>query len=447
VRGLADERALAGGAERNAAVSTRHCRALLIGAPASGQGKTTVTAALARSMRSRGLRPRVFKTGPDFLDPMILERASGAPVHQIDLWMVGEARCRRLLYEAAGEADVVLVEGVMGLFDGEPSSADLAARFGLPVLAVIDAGAMAQTFGAIAHGLTSYRGDIRVAGVIANRVAGPGHAEMLARSVDHAVEYFGYLPQDIGFALPERHLGLFQAREVADIDSRLDSAARAIEACAKCVAPTVAFHAQEDDEVPPLLDGVRIGIARDAAFSFIYPANLDMLDKLGAESVFFSPLEHTAIPAVDSLWFPGGYPELHLDRLASNAAMKSAIRTHHEDGKPILAECGGMLYMLDTLSTTEGRRAAMAGLMPGDAAMQPNLMGLGLQSVELPCGTLRGHTFHHSRLETDVAPIARAHSAGGPSSEAVYQVGGLVASYVHFYFPSNPAACAALFRP
>jgi len=406
-----------------------------------------VTAALARSLRSRGLQPRVFKTGPDFLDPMILERASGAPVHQIDLWMVGESRCRHLLFEAAGEADVILVEGVMGLFDGEPSSADLAARFGLPVLAVIDAGAMAQTFGAIAHGLTSYRADIRVAGVVANRVAGPGHSEMLARSVGDGVEYFGYLPHDKGFALPERHLGLFQAREVVDLDARLDSVARAIETCARCVAPTVTFHPQDDDDVLPLLEGVRIGIARDAAFSFIYPANLALLRRLGAEPVFFSPLEHTAIPNVDSLWFPGGYPELHLDRLASNDAMKSAVRAHHEAEKPILAECGGMLYLLDTLSTTEGRHAAMAGLMPGVAAMQPGLMALGLQSVDLPCGTLRGHTFHHSRLETDVAPVARSHGVAGPGSEAVYRVGSLLASYVHFYFPSNPAACAALFRP
>ncbi len=398
-------------------------------------------------MRSRGLRPRVFKTGADFLDPMILERASGAPVHQLDLWMVGEARCRHLLYEAAGEADVILVEGVMGLFDGEPSSADLAARFGLPVLAVIDAGAMAQTFGAIAHGLAHYRSDIRVAGVIANRVASAGHAEMLAHSVGNEVEYFGYLPHDSGFALPERHLGLFQAREVADIDVRLDSAARAIETCARYHAPIATFHPQNDPDIPPLLEGVRIGIARDTAFSFIYAANLDLLEKLGAEPVFFSPLEHAAIPAVDSLWFPGGYPELHLDRLAANAAMKSAIRTHHEQGKPILAECGGMLYLVDTLRTTEGHRAAMAGLMPGDAAMQPNLMGLGLQSVQLPCGTLRGHTFHHSRLETNVAPVAHAHSVYGPSSEAVYRVGSLLASYVHFYFPSNPTACAALFRP
>jgi cobyrinic acid a,c-diamide synthase len=391
----------------------------------------------------------VFKTGPDFLDPMILERASGAPVHQLDLWMVGERKCKQLLYGAAGEADLILVEGAMGLFDGEPSSADLAARFGLPVLAVIDAGAMAQTFGAVAHGLAGYRSDIRVAGLIANRVAGPGHADMLVRSVQTKVDYLGYLPQDPGLALPERHLGLFQAAEVADLDTRLESAARALEACAPwSPPPAVIFHPTADEEVLPLLEGVRVGVARDAAFSFIYPANLELLARMGAEAVFFSPLAHNGIPPVDSLWFPGGYPELHLDRLAANAEMKAAIRAHHESGKPILAECGGMLYVLETLSTTDGRRAMMAGLMPGNASMQTRLTSLGLQSVDLPCGTLRGHTFHHSRLETDLSPVAHGRcAAGSPTSEAVYRVGGLLASYVHFYFPSNPAACAALFRP
>jgi cobyrinic acid a,c-diamide synthase len=434
---------------KQGAGAVRQRPALLVSAPASGQGKTTLTAALARSLRSRGLRPRVFKTGPDFLDPMILERASGAPVHQLDLWMVGEEGCRRLLYEAAGEADVILVEGVMGLFDGEPSSADLAAHFGLPVLAVIDAGAMAQTFGAVAHGLASYRADIRLTGVIANRVAGPGHADMLARSVRGTAEYFGYLPQDSALALPERHLGLFPAREIADIDVRLDRAARAIEACTTWrLPPSVPFNPQDVDDVQPLLQGVRVGVARDAAFSFIYPANLELLERMGAEPVFFSPLEDADVPSVDSLWFPGGYPELYLERLAANSNMKSAVRAHHENGKPILAECGGMLYVVQTLTTADGLRAAMAGLMPGDAAVQARLTSLGLQSVELPCGTMRGHTFHHSRLETSLAPVARGHcSVGGQTSEAVYRVGGLLASYVHFYFPSNPAACAALFRP
>ncbi|MDP2266538.1 MAG: cobyrinate a,c-diamide synthase, partial [Thiobacillus sp.] len=154
----------------------RHCPALFVSAPASGQGKTTVTAALARRYRDRGLCVRVFKTGPDFLDPMILERASGNPVYQLDLWMGGAAHCRQLLYDAAGDADLILIEGVMGLFDGNPSSADLAREFGIPILAVIDASAMAQTFGAVAHGLATYRAGLPFAGVLANRVGSAAHA-------------------------------------------------------------------------------------------------------------------------------------------------------------------------------------------------------------------------------------------------------------------------------
>ncbi len=429
-------------------VGIRHTPALLVSAPASGQGKTTVTAGLARHFRRRGLHCRVFKVGPDFLDPMILEQASGAPVHQLDLWMVGEPNCRQLLYQAAGGADVILVEGVMGLFDGEPSSADLAACFGLPVLAVIDAAAMAQTFGALAHGLATYRDDIQLTGVIANRVAGPGHGAMLAQSVPNGVGYLGHLPEDARLALPDRHLGLVQAQEIADIETRLEAAAQALATAAEWpTPPPVAFYPQHEAAVPPLLEGVRIGVARDAAFSFIYPANVELLRRMGAELVFFSALEDDALPVVDSLWLPGGYPELHLDRLAGNASMKSAIRAHHRQGKPVLAECGGMLYALDRLTTTEGHGAQMAGLMRGDALMQPRLTSLGLQSVDLPQGTLRGHTFHHSQLESDLSPLGRGRCPrGGPTAEAVYRVGSLLASYIHFYFPSNPAACAALFR-
>jgi len=199
--------------------------------------------------------------------------------------------------------------------------------------------------------------------------------------------------------------------------------------------------------MPRLLEGVRIGIARDDAFSFIYPANLQLLGRLGAETVFFSPLEEAAIPHIDSLWFPGGYPELYLERLAVNKEMMSAIRAHHARGKPILAECGGMLYLMNRLVSSDGREATVVGLMPGVASMQERLMGLGLQSVALPCGTLRGHTFHHSRIETDVPPLARAFTASGTAPEAIYRIGSLLASYVHFYFPSNPSACAALFHP
>jgi cobyrinic acid a,c-diamide synthase len=422
--------------------------ALLVSAPASGQGKTTVTAGLARYFRHRGLRPRVFKVGADFLDPMILEHASGGPVHQLDLWMVGEAECQRLLYEAAGEADLILIEGVMGLFDGAPSSADIAARFGLSVLAVIDAGAMAQTFGAVAYGLAHYRDDIRLEGVIANRVAGPGHSVMLAQSVPAGVHYVGYLPFDESIGVPDRHLGLVQAHEIADLDHRIDAAADALEAGALWQMPrAVPFDPPEHERAPlRWLEGMRIGIARDTAFSFIYPANVDLLRSMGAEIVFFSVLQDGALPAVDALWLPGGYPELHADRLAGNASMKAGIRRHHQCGKPIVAECGGMLYTLDSLTTTDGRRAEMAGLMPGDAVMQKTLTSIGWQSIGFANGALRGHTFHHSRLLSDLEPSERAHCPlGGPTSESVYRVGSLLASYVHFYFPSNPAACAQLF--
>ncbi|WP_312207249.1 cobyrinate a,c-diamide synthase, partial [Pseudomonas kuykendallii] len=209
---------------------TRPCPALLIAAPASGQGKTTVTAALARLHARQGRRVRVFKCGPDFLDPMILERASGQPVYQLDLWMVGEAECRRQLWQAAQEADLILVEGVMGLFDGTPSAADLARTFGLPVLAVIDAAAMAQTFAAVAHGLATFRADLPFSGVLANRVGSARHAELLRASLPATRRWYGALPRAVGIELPSRHLGLVQAEELLDLDERLDSAAGALAA-------------------------------------------------------------------------------------------------------------------------------------------------------------------------------------------------------------------------
>jgi cobyrinic acid a,c-diamide synthase len=420
---------------------------LFIAAPASGQGKTTVTAALARRYRDRGLRVRVFKTGPDFLDPMILERASGAPVYQLDLWMGGEDHCRHLLYEAAGEADLILIEGVMGLYDGNPSSADLAARFGIPVLAVIDGSAMAQTFGAVAHGLATYRKDLPFAGVLANRVAGERHYRMLAESLPPGLTSHGWLPREADIALPDRHLGLVQAGEVADLDTRLERSAAALMLAGDAPAP-VAFAPARAATLPKLLAGVRIAVANDTAFSFLYRANLDVLRTLGAELRFFSPLADPALPGADALYLPGGYPELHLERLAANQAMKQAIRAHHAAAKPILAECGGMLYLIESLTDAQGRSAEMAELLPGRAVMQPRLVALALQSVALPEGELRGHTFHHSRLETTLSPIARgACPNGGKTAEAVYRAGRLTAAYTHFYFPSNPGAVAGLFLP
>jgi len=422
---------------------------MLVAAPASGQGKTSVTAALARLHTRLGRRVRVFKTGPDFLDPMILARACGQPVHQLDLWMGGEAQVRALLHAAACEADLILVEGVMGLHDGEPSSAELAQRLGLPVLLVIDGSAMAQTFGALALGLATYRSGLSLAGVLANRVAGEVHATMLRDSLPTGLRWWGALPRDEAMTLPERHLGLVPAAELADLDTRLDHAADALGPLATELPAPVSFAPGLAPAVSPVaLRGVRVAVARDAAFSFIYPANLDLLRALGAELSFFSPLADAALPPCDAVWLPGGYPELHLDALAANRPLAQALRAHHAAGRPLLAECGGLLVLLEALTDVQGQRAAMAGLLPGEAQMQTRLANIGLHEAALPEGTLRGHSFHYSRLDTPLTPLCHTQPARtGRRAEAVYRVGRLTASYFHAYFPSNPAAMAALLGP
>ncbi|WP_416758480.1 cobyrinate a,c-diamide synthase [Roseateles sp. So40a] len=453
------------------------CPAFLISAPASGQGKTSVTAALARSARRRGLRVRVFKTGPDYLDPMVLERASGQTVYQLDLFMGGEAHCRELLTRASEDSDLILVEGVMGLFDGKPSSADLAATFGLPVIVVMDASAMAQTFAALATGLARFRDDIRVAGIVANRVGSDAHAHMVGEGLPADLPLIAALKRNEALSLPERHLGLVQALELPEIDGQLDAWADVWDAAAESSmkdsvvlegddrwpllrgkgrnspAGRLVKGGQEEEGLPVgglvlgrSLEGRRIAIATDACFSFIYPANLDLLKRLGAEVMAFSPLAGDEVPECDGMWLPGGYPELHAETLRRHPSFFRAIAAHLDAEKPLLAECGGMLVLLDELADADGRRHVMAALMPGKASMQKRLAALGLQSIAWPEGELRGHTFHYSTMETSMEPIATATNPNaGRAAERLYARGSLRASYVHHYFPSNPEAIAAFF--
>lgn len=427
----------------------RHCPALFMSAPASGQGKTTVTAALARYHASQGRRVRVFKAGPDFLDPMILERASGQPVHPLDLWMGGEAHCRQLLYEAAGDADLILVEGVMGLHDGTPSSADLARLFAIPVAAIIDAQAMAQTFGALAYGLKHYAGGVPLHGVLANRVAGERHGQLLREGTPAELNFLGSLAHDERCELPDRHLGLVQAGEIEDLDQRLQRASALIAGTAlAAVPPAVEFLPAQEAPPPRSLEGLRIGVARDLAFSFLYPANLTLLRAMGAELEFFSPLADAELPEVDGVYLPGGYPELHLQALSANRDLAGSLRRHVSEGRPLYAECGGMLYLLESVTDMHGRHALMAGILPGNGRLHARLKGLGYQSAPMPGGVLRGHTFHHSTIETPLPPAALAERRhDGSSGEAIYTRQRLVASYFHAYFPSNPHATAQLFRP
>ncbi|MCP4933292.1 MAG: cobyrinate a,c-diamide synthase [bacterium] len=426
--------------------STRQCPALFIAAPASGQGKTTVTAALARHYRDAGQVVHVFKTGPDFLDPMILEQASGNPVYQLDLWMGGKQHCRDLLYKASGTADLILIEGVMGLFDGEKSSADLATLFNIPVLAVINGSAMAQTFGALAHGLATYRSDLPFAGVFANQVASDSHFEMLEECLPDGLNMLGWLPRNEEIALPSRHLGIVQAKEIDDLDNRIALAALSLKDIQKFTPAPVLFKSPNLEAPSNQLEGLRIAIAQDDSFSFLYHANLDLLRDEGAELLFFSPLNDQQLPDADALYLPGGYPELHLDKLAANAPMLKAIRTHHKQGKPIHAECGGMLYLFDQLTNKEGASAELVGLMPGHAKMQKRLSNLGMHAIDLPEGKLRGHTYHYSKLDSPLEPIALSVGARkGRTGEPVFRDLRLNASYLHLYFPSNPMAATKLF--
>lgn len=430
-------------------MSARHVPALLVSAPASGQGKTSFTAALARAHLRKGRKVQVFKTGPDFLDPMILERASGRPVYQLDGWMGGDDDIRARLYAAAGEVDLILVEGVMGLFDGSSSSADLAMRFGLPVLAVIDGSAMAQTFGALAHGLAHYRPGLRLHGVAANRIGSAYHASLLRQSLPEGLAWLGALPRDAAMALPERHLGLVSASEQLDLDARIDALADALEQHVDVtLPPPVSFTSEVSPTPPALLANTRIAVARDDAFCFLYPANLDLLTWAGASLAFFSPLAGDALPACDAVWLPGGYPELHLEALSQRMDLHGALREHVDAGKPLLAECGGMLFLLDSLAGVDGVAWPMAGLLPGHAVMQQRLSGLGMQSVALPEGPLRGHTFHYAHAEIAAEPLAQAVNPDkGPSKEAAYRCQRFTASFVHFYFPSHPEAAQRLFLP
>ena len=421
------------------------CPALLIAAPASGQGKTTVVAALARLHTRLGRRVRVFKCGPDFLDPQIHAIASGAPCQNIDLWMCGEVDARWRLAEAARNADLILVEGVMGLFDGTPSAADLAVKLGLPFLAVIDGAAMANSFGAIAYGLKHYRPETPLNGAFANRVGSVHHAEMLKQSLPEDIAWYGYLPRDVDAELPERHLGLLPAAEIEDLSQRIDRMADLLASTAAArLPPPVSFDDVKRPEVGPLLRGKTIAVARDAAFCFLYPANIECLEMLGAQLRYFSPLADSTLPPCDAVWLPGGYPELHGAALAANRSQWNALAAHVDAGKPLLAECGGMMALFESLLAVDGQEYALAGLLPGRVQMQKRLAGLGMQEVALPEGVLRGHTFHYSKTETDLTPLCTSEHPGGRAGEAVYRQRRLTASYMHLYFPSNPEAVARL---
>jgi cobyrinic acid a,c-diamide synthase len=442
--------------------SVVHCPALFLTAPASNQGKTTITAALARYFTNQGKVVRVFKTGPDYLDPQILAQASKQPVEQLDIWMAGDDYCQDKLFQAAQVADLILVEGAMGMFDGDPSSADLAARFGIPMAIVMDVKGMAQTAAALAAGLANFRDDVQVAGLIANRCGSERHAELIRDALPENLPLLATLKRDEGITLPERHLGLVQADEVKDeLEIRFEAAVEWLKETKDTglleLPKAVVFYSinkkvsenkQTDAEqiIEQRLAGKIIAVAKDAAFSFIYDANLIALQSMGAKVVFFSPLKDQSLPEADALWLPGGYPELHAKALSDNTAMRQAIHAFYQTGKGILAECGGMLYSLNDLTDLNDDCYPMLGILEGQGAMRGKRGCQGMQTAVIPQGDIRGHAHHRSRSANTPEPVGYGRRQRHPApGEAIYQQKGLTASYLHLFFPSNLNATAKLF--
>lgn len=427
-------------------------RIVLIAAIASSQGKTSVCAALARHLQGLGQRVKVFKTGADFIDPMILQHAVQEEVEVLDTWMLGLAACQQKLSSAAAHFDVVLIEGVMGLYDGTPSAADLARAFGIPVLLVIDASAMAQTVGALVYGMQHF-GNVEIAGVIANKVASQGHADFIASSLRDC-PLLGYLPPQT-HSLPERHLGLVLPNEVGELGQILQNLGASLQldrtkwdsipVSTLAAMPTPSLP--QLPQLPQLLQGKTIAIARDAAFAFIYPANLHCLQAMGASLQYFSPLANQKIPSqADALYLPGGYPELHAQTLSLAKRWQASVRAAQGAGMPIWAECGGMMALCENLVDKNGQCFAMAGLLPGTVQMRQHLSAIGPQAWHSAKGELRGHTFHFSKFDSPLAAQVHTHKhPSGQAGEAIYRLGQLQASYFHAYFPSCPPAAAALF--
>jgi len=439
-------------------------RAFVIGGTHSGCGKTTVTLGLLAALAEKGLQVQSFKAGPDFIDSGLHRLATGRPSRNLDLWMCGEQYVRDSFLRHGSRADVSAVEGVMGLYDGALSTAHLAQSLGVPVVLVVDAYGLAESAGPIVKGFKEWgpSGEgsmIELAGVIFNRVASESHFARVARSVKD-VPVLGYLPRDVSFEIPHRHLGLIVAEEnpVSTEDLR-----RLSKTILEHVDVEGLLAASASPDVPSeraggfpaasphLAPSARVAVAMDKAFCFYYQDNLDLLREAGGEIVFFSPLSDAHLPEnIDGVYIGGGYPELHAAELSANESMRRSLKQWAESGRPIYAECGGLMYLCRSLSDLEGRVFDMAGVFPFRTVMSKGRAFLGYRQISFSEDCLlgskgqqvRGHEFHYSKI-ADQAP-GREHGVykvldgyGNDLGIEGYQYRGVLGSYIHVHFGSN----------
>jgi cobyrinic acid a,c-diamide synthase len=430
---------------------------LVIAGTHSGVGKTTIATALIAALTRRGLRVQPFKTGPDFIDPGFHEVASGRASRNLDGWMLSRDANLEIFARASVDADIAVVEGAMGLYDGrsatseEGSTAEMARWLEAPVLLIADASAMARSAAALVCGFEAFDARVDLAGVLFNRIGGKKHQDLLRDAVSAYCRStpFGFLPRDEKIAMPSRHLGLKMACEAltpeclaslvawiedhVDLDALLRLAREhspELEIAVSSLGPRAAAKA-------------RIGVARDAAFCFYYRDNLDLLVRCGAELMEFSPIVDGDLPQdIDGLYLGGGYPEIHAAALANNQSMLQAIRRFAESGAPVYAECGGFMYLTEAIVETDGREHIMAGLFPTRARMQSRLAALGYIQPEPAADMLwldiaerpRGHQFRYSAMDPMPSSVDRIYEAPAEG----YRVHSVLGSYIHLHFLSCP---------
>jgi cobyrinic acid a,c-diamide synthase len=416
---------------------------LIIAAPRSGAGKTTVTLALLAALRRRGLKVQAAKAGPDYIDPRFHEAATGRQSFNLDSWAMGPSLIDALLQENRAGADLLVVEGAMGLFDGIPAAsrrtgatADLAARLGLPVLLVIDVAGQSQSAAALARGFATHDPEVRIGGVVLNKLGSERHRDLIAGAMESVgVPVLGAIPRDVGAVLPERHLGLVQAAEHGDLAARLDHLAEIAEQCLDldgivklAVAPRLSSAGAVVPLKPP---GMRIALAQDEAFSFVYPHLLAGWRKEGAEIVAFSPLAGEAPPEeCDACWLPGGYPELHAGRLAAAERFRAGL-ARFAGTRPVHGECGGYMALGQSLEDADGVTHRMAGLLGHATSFAKRKLHLGYREARLladgPLGKagarLRGHEFHYAAL-IDPGPDAPLMEFADGTGAALGAAGG-----------------------
>ena len=417
---------------------------ILIAGTHSGVGKTTLTTGIMVALRRRGLRVQGFKVGPDFIDPTYHYAATGRISRNLDGWMLTRETNLDLFERAAQDADAVVVEGVMGLFDGQDgrslsgTTAEMAIWLDAAVVLALDASAIAGSAAAVVHGFDTLIPELRIEAVVANRIGSEKHYDYLREAIRARCrpEPIGYLPHDPELAIPDRHLGLYLAEE-AMTPQRLERLAASVEAhidldrlLELSARPGPAAPRASREGQPRR---VRIGLARDRAFCFYYQDNLDLLGAHGAELVEFSPITGRELPpALNGIYLGGGYPELYAEALAANSPMRSAVAQFIDRDGPVYAECGGFMYLTEGIADMEGRVWPMAGVFPTIARMRKSLARIGYTEVEISPGeTARGHQFRYSEIDPMPEAVCRVHSDG-------YRLRSATGSYVHLHFLSCP---------